>query len=163
MQLLVPRLVINESALFKRTVRQRILCSKNVPDLFTNLFSITKALDNGWNISNKGVCISLEKDDFQFCFDKTLRTDSGAITVVEMVPKLDTMHITLESWMSININKLHLLLGHACKATLQKTAQEYGFNLKGSYMVCSDCAIVKVHQKNMDKVTNTVSTKPGEH
>jgi hypothetical protein len=116
---------------------------KYVPDLFTNLFSITKALDNGWNILNKGINISLDKDDFNFCFDKTLRMDSGAITAVEMVPKLDTMHVTLEH-------------------TLRKTAKEYGLILKGNYMVCTDCAMSKAHQKNVDKVSGTVSTKPGE-
>jgi hypothetical protein len=75
---------------------------------------------------------------------------------------LDTMHVTLERGLTININKLHLLLGHACEHTLLKTAKEYGLILKGNYMVCTDCAMSKAHQKNVDKVSGTVSTKPGE-
>jgi hypothetical protein len=34
---------------------------------------------------------------------------------VEMVPRVDVTHLTLEKGMTVNINKLHLLLGHACE------------------------------------------------
>jgi hypothetical protein len=59
---------------------------KYVPDIFTNLFSITKALQGGCSISNKGVEMTLSKGDLNLTFDKQLRTDTGVITGVEMVP-----------------------------------------------------------------------------
>jgi hypothetical protein len=135
---------------------------KYVPDLFTNLFSITKALENGWSICNEGLKIKFDKGNFGFTFDRTLRTESGAIMAVEMYPWVDTMNITLEPGMSMNINKLHLLLGHACKQTLRNMAHQYGITLKGNFLVCSDCAMSKARQKNVDKVTETFSTYPGE-
>ena len=135
---------------------------KYVPELFTNLFSITKALDNDWKISNEGIKMQLSKDDFSFEFDQVLRTETGAITAVEMVPRMDHMNITLERGTKININKLHLLLGHACQSTLRKTASVYGITLQGDYGVCPDCALAKARQQNVPKETTTIATKAGE-
>lgn len=135
---------------------------KYVPGLFTNLFSITKALEGGCCISNKGVVMTLSKGQFNLQFDKQLRTDTGVITGVEMVPRVDASHLTLEKGLNVNINKLHLLLGHACENTLRATAKHYDLNLKGNYMVCTDCALAKSRQKNVPKESVVVSTKPGE-
>jgi hypothetical protein len=145
------------------TIRDVVLKDcKFVPGLFTNLFSITKALEGGCSISNKGISISLTKGEFSICFDKTLRTDTGAITGVEMVPHSDVAQLTLERGQTINVNKLHLLLGHSCESTMRVTAKHYGLILKGSYMVCTDCALNKAHQKNVPKESHVVLSKPGE-
>jgi hypothetical protein len=76
---------------------------KYVPDLFTNLFSITKAIQGGCSISNKVVNMTLSKADSNLTFDKQLQTDTGVITGVEMVPCVDATHLTLEKGMTINI------------------------------------------------------------
>jgi hypothetical protein len=137
---------------------------KYVPQLFTNLFSITKALDKSWQISNEGIKMKLTNsaDTYSIVFDQVLRTESGAITAVEMVPRLDQVNVTLERGIKININKLHLLSGHACESTLRKTAAAYGLTLNGQYMVCQDCAVAKARQRNVLKETVTLSTRPGE-
>jgi Reverse transcriptase (RNA-dependent DNA polymerase)/gag-polypeptide of LTR copia-type len=151
--------VVQEDGAMKDIVLENC---KYVPGLFTNLFSINTALAKDWMISNKGITISLDKDDTRISFDKTLRTDNGAITGVEMVPRMDGVNLTLEQGLVININKLHLLLGHACESTIRATAKHYGLTLKGSYAVCTDCALAKARQKNVNKETSVVSTKPGE-
>jgi hypothetical protein len=133
-----------------------------VPDLFTNLFSITKALQGGCSISNKGVEITLSKGDLSLTFDKQLRTDTGVITGVEMVPRVDATHLTLEKGMTVNINKLHLLLGHVCEKILKATAEHYDLKVTGEYKVCTDCALAKAQQKNVPKESAVVSSKPGE-
>jgi transposase InsO family protein len=104
----------------------------------------------------------LTKGEFSICFDKTLRTDTGAITGVEMVPRSDVAKLTLERGQTINVNKLHLQLGHACESTMRATAKHYRLVLKGSYMVCTDCALAKARQKNVPKESHVVSSKPGE-
>jgi hypothetical protein len=38
---------------------------KYVPELWVNLFSISKALKNGFNLNNKGLMISLKKESHQ--------------------------------------------------------------------------------------------------
>jgi hypothetical protein len=106
---------------------------KYVPDLFTNLFSITKALQGGCSILNKGVTMTLSKGNLNLTFDKQLQTDTGVNTGVEMVPHVDASHLTLEKGMTVNINKLHLLLGHACEKILQATAKQY--DLKSIFIV----------------------------
>ena len=40
-----------------------------VPTLAINLFSITKALDNGWKISNEKLLVSLTKNNARLTFD----------------------------------------------------------------------------------------------
>jgi hypothetical protein len=107
--------VVQENGAMKDIVLKNC---KYVPGLFMNLFSINTALAKDWMISNKGITISLDKDDTRISFDKTLRTDNGAITGVEMVPRIDGVNLTLEQGLVININKLHLLLGHACESTI---------------------------------------------
>ena len=135
---------------------------KYVPGLFTNLFSITKALEQDWRISNEGVNITLSKSTASLTFDHVLRTDSGAITAIEMVPRHEEVNVTLERGKHINVNKLHLLLGHVCENTLRQTANHYGMILEGQLKPCPECALAKVRQANVAKVTNVVSTKPGE-
>jgi hypothetical protein len=60
---------------------------KYVPGLFTNLFSNMKVLGGDWSISNNGIKIVLTKNAESITFDQVLRTDSGAFTVVEMIPR----------------------------------------------------------------------------
>jgi hypothetical protein len=108
-----------------------------------NFFSIMKALESGWNLSNEVLIIKLDKGNFDFSFDCMLQTELGAIMAVKMYLHLDTMNITLEPGMTVNITKLHLLLGHACEQTFCKTVNKYGINLKDNFLVCLDCAMSK--------------------
>jgi hypothetical protein len=66
---------------------------------------------------NEGIKIKLANsaDTFSIIFDQVLRTESGTIMAVEMVPRLGQVNVTLEHGIKININKLHFLLGHACE------------------------------------------------
>jgi hypothetical protein len=75
---------------------------------------------------------------------------------------VDATHLTLEKGMTVNINKLHLLLGHACEKILKATAEHYDLKVTGEYKVCTDCALAKARQKNVPKESAVVSSKPGE-
>ena len=59
---------------------------KYVPDLCANLFSLTKALDNGWELNSKGKMILISKQGVIVKFDQTLKTGAGFITGVRMIP-----------------------------------------------------------------------------
>ena len=135
---------------------------KYVPGLFTNLFSITKALEQDWRLSNEGLVLTISKNGLLIKFDQVLRTDSGAITAVEMLPRSEFAHVTLSHGKSININKLHLLLGHACENTLRHTAKYFGYDLSGHMKPCPECALSKTRATPVAKVTKVVSTTPGE-
>lgn len=64
--------------------------------LMVNFFSLMKAIDNGWDISNKGIKINLNKSNVNITFDKVLKTDNDHVLGVEMIPRGDTAHILLE-------------------------------------------------------------------
>ena len=65
---------------------------KLVPDLAPyNLFSITWALNNGFQLGNKGKIITLKKGDFTMSFDQEIHTKSGYLVGVEMVPRDTTL------------------------------------------------------------------------
>jgi hypothetical protein len=62
---------------------------KYVPQLQVNLFSITKALDQGWNLSNKGVLMILTKGKASITFDKIFKTDTGKVVGIELLTRLE--------------------------------------------------------------------------
>jgi hypothetical protein len=53
---------------------------KYVPELWINLFSIGKALKNGFNLSNDGEIIKLSKRNVTLTFDKVVRTKNGFVS-----------------------------------------------------------------------------------
>jgi hypothetical protein len=57
-----------------------------IPDLPTNLFSITTALGKNWQLSNKGIYLQLTKDNQQIVFDTIDPTSQGLLMTVRMVP-----------------------------------------------------------------------------
>ena len=104
-----------------------------VQDLANNLFRVTKSLDNGWTISNKGIMVSLQKGKTKITFDKIFRTNYGVIFGIEMNMIEDHAFTSIESGVSIEINKLHRLLAHPSEETLRLTARQYGVHLKGEF------------------------------
>ena len=57
---------------------------KYVPDLWVNLFAVTKCLRNGWKISNDGIKLYLRKGQSEVKFDKAIKTHKGLIIGVNM-------------------------------------------------------------------------------
>jgi hypothetical protein len=57
---------------------------KYVPELWVNLFRISKALKNGFNLSNKGLMISLKKGSIYVTFDRVIKTVNGSISSIKM-------------------------------------------------------------------------------
>jgi hypothetical protein len=49
-----------------------------------DLFSISKALKNGFNLSNKGLMISLKKGFVSVTFDRVIETVNGSISGINM-------------------------------------------------------------------------------
>jgi hypothetical protein len=98
---------------------------KYVPGIFVNLFSIGKALKNGFKISSKGCIISLRKGDSVISFDRMLPTERGFVSDVVLKPCVPTLAsentfpqnaaaIALESrGKRLTLNEAHSLLGHA--------------------------------------------------
>ncbi len=136
---------------------------KCVPELWVNLFSISKSLQNGWNISNKGVEIKLSKGQANIVFDRIIKTSKGLVVGVEIVPRTDAMaNVMLDRGKTIDINVLHSVLGHPSEEITKQTAQYYGWKITGTFKPCSNCQTAKSKQNSVMKETGTKSTIPGE-
>jgi hypothetical protein len=89
---------------------------KYIPDLWVNLFALTKCLRNGWKISNDGVMLYLRKGQSEVKFDKTIKTHKGLIIGVDMVPRVPDVAIVASapfaSGKTVGINDFHKALGH---------------------------------------------------
>ena len=139
---------------------------KYVPDLWINLFSINKALKNGFNLSNKGITICLSKGPVSVSFDRIFPTTNGFVSGIKMsVIHPAIISNAIESFKlkkSVDINQFHKVIGHCGADRLKNTANIYGLKLSGQFQVCEDCAIAKARQKNINKVWTGSSNKPGE-
>jgi hypothetical protein len=156
---------------------------KYVPDLHVNLFSITKSLDQGWNLSNKGVIIQLRRGNTCLTFDKIFGTNMGKVVGVELLPRtldkdnkgfafVDTETETTPTSESVtpktgiksswDINRMHRVFNHASEDVLRRIAKEKNWHISGKFETCKDCKESNAQQKNVSKCTTVRSAIPGE-
>jgi hypothetical protein len=139
---------------------------KFVPDLCVNLFSLNRALQNGFKLSNENVSICLSKGSVTLVFDQIIKTINGFVTSVNMktLPTKSIHNGMVNTTISkaYDINYLHKAFGHCGLETLKNTARMYGFKFTGQFEVCEDCAIVKARQKNINKAWSGSSNILGE-
>ena len=123
---------------------------KYVPDLWVNLFAVTKCLRNGWKISNDGVTLYLKKGRTEVKFDKAIKTHKGLIIGVDMMSRtVDMANVASAPFTrgkTIDIKVMHEALGHPSVDTTKRTAAFYGLKLKGELDPCIDCAEGKSRQ-----------------
>jgi hypothetical protein len=148
------------------TVNVTLYDVKFVPELWINLFSIGKALSNGYNIGNNGVRIFLTKNERKITFDRIMTTNKGFVMGVKMLPSTSRQTIAplpmLERGKKLNVSILHGMLGHPGKETTRKIAAFYGWQVTGKSKVCDHCITAKAKQARIAKSTNTKSNKPGK-
>jgi hypothetical protein len=118
---------------------------KYVPESWVNLFRISKILKNGFNLSNKGLMISLKKGSVSVTFDIVIKTVNGSISGIKMTtydPSIAYLaKVSLTVIKEIDVNKLHEMIGHCGVDRLKKTANIHGLKLKGEFKVCEDCVL----------------------
>ena len=139
---------------------------KYVPELWVNLFSINKALKNGFKIGNEGIIIHLTKGNATLTFDRILNTKNGFVTGAKLNPiviesagsAIDPEKVEIK----VDINRIHKIVGHCGEEALRATANHYNWTLSGKFEVCQECAIAKARQKNTNKEWKGGSQNPGE-
>ena len=60
---------------------------KYVPGLHLNLFSIVKALHQGWKLSSKGKLMQLQQEGKTITFDQVHETNRGTLCGMEILPR----------------------------------------------------------------------------
>jgi hypothetical protein len=137
-----------------------------VPGLCTNLFSLTKAIQNNWQISNDGLKLKLTNRNDSLLFDQVLKTTNGYVNGVYMCHQAESANIMVtknnDKQPVVDINDVHVTLGHINKDIIYKTAQNYNFRVKGNLKPCLACSLSKIKQRNIPKTTESKSTIPGE-
>ena len=127
-----------------------------------NLFSITKAMKDGWTLSgNQDTGLVLTKQSFKLEFDIPIATKEGC--VFAMHAKRTAVNIAAAA-VTMNIEKAHRLLGHQSEAATKKTANHLTWNItRGTMKPCLPCTIGKAKQKNTIKESDHESASvPGE-
>jgi hypothetical protein len=116
-------------------------------ELWVNLFGISKALKNGFNLRNKGLMINMKKGSVSITSYRVIKTINGSISDIKMItcdPSVDFISKgSLTSIKEIYVNKFHKMIGHCSVDRLKKTANIHGLKLKGEFKVCEDCALVE--------------------
>ena len=141
---------------------------KYVPDLWINLFSIGKALKNGFNLGNDGEKLKLMKGNVTILFDRFLISKNGFVPGIKMKPLLNDVSATVveskkeKSKNMIDVNNLHKILGHCGEASARLTGKELGYEVIGTFDTCEACSIGKARQKNVNKDWKGGSLTAGE-
>jgi hypothetical protein len=134
---------------------------KYSPEMGRCLFSIMKALQEGWKISNHNTTIKLKRGEAEICFDRITTTRDGMLCGVELVllqgemanlgsengnkksqstkddKKADTWQVSEFSWGRTNF---HEIFGHASSSSMEATAAyNYKWDLSGNLQPCENC------------------------
>jgi hypothetical protein len=139
---------------------------KYVPELWANLFSISKALKNGFNLSDKGLMINLKKGSVSITFDRFIKTVNGSISGIKMTTYDPSVAYfakgSLIAIKEIDVNTFHEMIGHCGVDRLKRTANIHGLKLKGEFKGCEDCTVAKARQRNINKDWKGGSQVSGE-
>ena len=133
-----------------------------VPELTTNLFSITKAMENGSDLSNEGKIMVLTKGTKKIKFDdlqSTKKGYSGGIIICTR-SEGENAHVTMTK--TINYQDVHGKLGHPGQETTRATAASLGWTIAKEKGECESCPIAKARQKNVNQVADNKVTSPGQ-
>jgi hypothetical protein len=148
------------------SIDMRLKEVKYIPELWLNLFSISKALKNGFDLRNKWFMISLKKGSVSVTFYRAIKTVNGSISGIKMTTYDPSVAYlakgSLTARKEIDVNKFHEMIGNCCVDRLKKTANIHGLKLKGEFKVCEDYALSKARQRNINKDWKGGSQVPGE-
>ncbi len=114
----------------------------------------THALSRGFSLGNDKEKIFIQKEKFEFMFDKQIETKTGYVVGTVNTPYDEGKELanpTISESSSVNINEFHKLLGHPLKSKMQFIAKYYGVKLTGILVVCLNCAQAKARQANITK------------
>jgi hypothetical protein len=122
-----------------------------------NLFSLNRALKNGFTLSNKDLSICLSKGQVSVIFDRVLRTTNVFVSGVKLSvfpsPVIYNATTMIRQDKRINVNTFNEMMGHCGTEKLQKTANILGLKLIGN---------IEVKIARWQRLGRKTSTKSGK-
>ena len=139
---------------------------KIVPELNHDLFSLTKAMKDGWQMNGRwkegGLMIELFKTGrASMKFDRMIQSGSSWLMGIKVHRVYDEAHAAMEGGKTISATKLHKMTGHTGEHLLKPTANYMKLKLIGRLPPCEVCAKAKIRQRNVQKKKiKKMPTKP---
>ena len=111
-----------------------------VPELWVNLFSVNKALSNGFQISNEGLTIKLKKKNTKIKFDRIYSIGTGSVIgITQKVQKSLERANNISVAKKVSSSNIHTSMVHAGETTTRWTAAYYGIRMKEEMDPCKHC------------------------
>ena len=139
-----------------------------VPDLWTNLFSITQATSQG---NTKVICeenlITVQSGETELHFNKCLTHGKGKVLAADFNQDLSLQEFDDEVANTISqrmdYKDLHDILGHANKKVIDDTARRLRVTVTGvpENIKCPECSLAKIRIRNFGTSTDP-TTEVGE-
>ena len=140
---------------------------KIVPQLNHDLFSFTKAMNEGWQINGRwkegGLVIALFKTTrASMKFDRIIPSVSSWLMQIKVQRVLDHAHSAMEPGKTISMSKLHQITRHTGEHLLRPTANYMRIKITGNLAPYEVCAQAKIRQTSIPKKKmRKLPTRPG--
>ena len=126
-----------------------------------NLFSLTRAIKEGWTLGGNKTCIWLEKDGMTLKFDIRITTPRGMVFCIYL--RRTSKGEMSAAAIKMGIKKAHDQLGHADEDRTRAMAKYLGWDItRGTLGPCLSCAVGKAKRKNLHDSESRKATTPGE-
>ena len=135
-----------------------------VPELSGNLFSLTKGINNGYELKSVKIAsttsLVLSKNNFKLVFSK--KESSSNLLTCNLERVIEEGHVATSITKKIDINLYHNMIGHPSQEITKQTAIKYNVDIKGELLPCEHCAVSKAKQKAVPKLSTNRATVFGE-
>ena len=131
-----------------------------VEGLMVNLFSLTDAMEKGFQVLGSKTQISIEKGERKLSFATKIGSPTGYVygAIINPTHAVGISAIAQK----LEYKEAHDKLGHPGSDKLKKTAERLAWELNHEDSPCEDCLTGKAKRNNMNKAATNKSTKAGE-
>jgi hypothetical protein len=125
------------------------------PKMKLNLCSLSKLIQDNWNLKGNSEFIWVEKNNVKLKFDIKVTTASGVVYCMYLQRDTELANHAV----FYNLTEAHERLGHSHKDATRATTNAIGLHLRKREMKkCSTCTIAKAKQKNVIKISDHVKS-----
>ncbi len=140
------------------TLKEAVL----VPELTTNLFSLTQAMQSGAQVISEGKkALVVKMDGQEMRFDCMIKNKSGHLLAAVVKP-LGTRKDGWGDEKRVHMNEAHKLSGHKCERTSKFTLEGQGCKVIGTMDPCEACARAKIAQTPVGKLAEEDDMQKGQ-
>ena len=128
------------------------------PGIYCNLFSLTRAMSDGYTMfcsSKKPILI--KKDKVEITFDCILKSGLGMTMGAKIVPK----KLEEFNFVSMDFLTAHNILCHQDKSRTKATSSKLRSKIKDDD-ICKDCLLGIIRERNVNKKVSFKASKFGE-